>query len=116
MSNIKELLLELRIQTMDASMILISKHRSDDECAAQLKIIEAIESQILALCIPQWIKVEERLPIVGQSVILSQGIDFGGDQFPGYLGNDKNWHKDNHNGKLSEVTHWQPLPSPPSKD
>ena len=67
--------------------------------------------------VPKWISVEDRLPEVGQKVMvcgLKKGMQVGA--FRGLMRAGRNrvwqWKKD----VPLEVTHWMPLPEPPKKE
>lgn len=78
---------------------------------------DAIE-ELLAK-VPQWISVEERLPEFGERVLVCGRIDDFGDE-PEY-GIDIAYryhagveHIDFYWDSTFDVTHWMPLPEPPS--
>lgn len=66
----------------------------------------------------EWVKCSDLEPAYGQSVIVSDGSDVGVWRFRGF------WPDHNGNGcsnqnsateLLREVTHWMPLPEPPTE-
>ena len=60
---------------------------------------------------PQWISVEERLPSIAQEVIVN--TDFEG-VCAGVLDSYMEWYAPCSDYKLTRVTHWLPLPTPPT--
>jgi hypothetical protein len=62
----------------------------------------------------QWVSVDERLPDPYQQVIINRQ-KAGQSISNGYLDTDKSWYLAVPNGEylIGDVTHWQPLPSPP---
>jgi Protein of unknown function (DUF551) len=58
-----------------------------------------------------WVACSERMPDGMQTVITSNGFDIGQGWWDG-----EGWNSfDSHDVVPGEVTHWQPLPSPPLK-
>lgn len=58
-----------------------------------------------------WVACSERMPEGMQTVITSNGFDIGQGWWDG-----EGWNSfDSHDVVPGEVTHWQPLPSPPAK-
>jgi len=62
------------------------------------------------LTLSDWISIDDRLPKVGEDVIV-----FSDDKYQIDIGFliDKKWYSDR--GLLPTVTHWMPLPNPPSE-
>ena len=96
---------------------------SDREVIDTLEYIQQLERKIgeltekvaqLEAAQPKWISVEERIPDVGEKVMVcgvKNGMQVGafrGLSHPG--GNRKWWWKNN---TILEVTHWMQLPSKP---
>lgn len=61
--------------------------------------------------VEQWISVEERLPSIAQEVIVN--TEFEG-VCAGVLDSYMEWYAPCSDYKLTRVTHWLPLPSPPT--
>ena len=58
----------------------------------------------------RWISVKERLPVIGQTVLCYRDIDSKSDH--AYA---TTWSQEEERFyKLNSVTHWQPLPTPPT--
>lgn len=80
----------------------------EDDLFCTMHALEALAAQ------PKWISVDERLPDVGEKVMVcgvKNGMQVGafrGLSHPGE--NRKWWWKKN---TILEVTHWMPLPSMP---
>lgn len=79
------------------------------------------EKDYKALCayLPKWISVNERLPIVGDKVIVAIKDESGDSAFVytytgWYSGNGKKWIVDDDFNNY--VTHWMPLPEPPKEE
>ena len=103
----------------------------EDGCATSQQIIDALEyiqqleHQIgeltgkvaqLEAAQPKWISVEERLPDVGEKVMVcgvKNGMQVGA--FRGKLrpGNNRRWWWKNNT--ILEVTYWMPIPSMPDR-
>lgn len=87
--------------------------KGKEKCVLELlDVADTIEA--LEAAQPKWISVEERLPDVGEKVLVcgaKNGMQVGafrGISFPGE--NRKwNWKKNT----ILEVTHWMPLPTTP---
>lgn len=60
---------------------------------------------VIAASVPQWISVRDRLPEMGQTILSFN--KFSGVELDYF---DKNGFS------LPDVTHWMPLPPPPSKE
>ena len=66
----------------------------------------------------EWVRVEERLPEDGQIVLFHEKSGFvycaeynsGSKLMPPY------WSIDNDCWEAEDVTHWMPLPAPPTKE
>ena len=72
---------------------------------AAAELIDELEKQT------QWISVEERLPSIAQEVIVN--TEFEG-VCAGVLDSYMEWYAPCSDYKLTRVTHWMPLPSPPT--
>lgn len=84
--------------------------RHMSECA--IAYIQQLEAAQL-----KWISVEERLPNVGEKVMVcgvKNGMQVGAFRGISRLGKNRKWlwKKDT----ILEVTHWMPLPEPPKED
>lgn len=62
----------------------------------------------------RWIAVEERLPTTSEGWVLCSLV--GDEVFFGCWHKNEWWSIDDRDGKLSDVTHWQPLPDPPVEE
>lgn len=60
----------------------------------------------------EWISVKDRLPNDSNEVIITDGrfVTGGYGWYGDYFSNDYD-----DNMELSEITHWMPLPAPPTK-
>lgn len=62
-----------------------------------------------------WIKVEDRLPRKNKVVIVSLDSILGKKVFPSVAHIDGRWMRgDFFDHEVFNVTHWQPLPTPPT--
>ena len=70
----------------------------------------------IALDIPHWINVEERVPdISGIYIAYSRKLGVVACEFCVYHG-EETWYQCGWGGwKLTDVTHWMPLPGPPKR-
>lgn len=57
----------------------------------------------------RWIPVSERLPIIGEDVLI---CDYDGDLYISYLHTDGKWGYDYSGNKLKNIMAWMPLPQP----
>lgn len=62
------------------------------------------------LIAPEWVSVEDRLPEIGQDVLIWCGWRMTG------IWNGKEWTDEQRVSPVFHVTHWQPLPPPPKAD
>ncbi len=73
----------------------------------------AIEQVAKAQAVPEWVSVEDKLPIDGQDVIAFDAIKHcvfkGGEFLQGYIESDTGHEYE----EPVEVTHWMPIPQPP---
>ena len=65
----------------------------------------------------EWISVKDRLPEDGSIVLCYHQSGYGGGimftaQFTDWRGREYDWAV-TYGGHFSNITHWQPLPSPP---
>jgi hypothetical protein len=62
-----------------------------------------------------WISVEDRLPELHESVIISKPSDFPDKVYVGWLSENGRWFEEDGPGGIAdvEVCHWMPLPDPP---
>ena len=90
--------------------------KGEEKCVLELlDVVDTIEA--LEAAQPKWISVEDRLPDVGEKVMVcgvKNGMQVGA--FRGKLrpGNNRRWwwKKDT----ILEVTHWMPIPQMPKED
>lgn len=80
---------------------------------------EALDLAISALSRDRWISVEERLPTVGDKVIVAIRDESGDTRYDytnegWYSGDGYKWVVDDE--FCSWVTHWRPLPEPPKEE
>ena len=96
----------------------------DRECVEHLataaaSLIERLTAEIVALRekVPQWISVEDRLPIDRLSKYLVAFRDAGGSivDMARYFPSD-GWTCDNWEVPQNLITHWMPLPEAPEVD
>lgn len=66
---------------------------------------KAIESQQE----PKWIPVKDRLPTLGEDVLI---CDCDGDVYVNFLHIDDKWGHDYSGNKLKNIIAWMPLPEP----
>jgi len=59
----------------------------------------------------EWISVEDRLPKNGDPVLYYDGYF----SFLGHIDNGYRWHSFYDGDRHCHVTHWMPLPEPPTK-
>ena len=93
-----------------------NKGKGEEKCV--LELLDAADTiEALEELHAKWISVEERLPNVGEKVMVcgvKNGMQVG--TFRGISRHGKNrkwlWKKDT----ILEVTHWMPLPEPPKED
>lgn len=66
----------------------------------------------------EWISVEDMLPEKGQIVLFHQkdGFIYCAEYFAGNSIMSTGWFIDNDCWEAEEVTHWMPLPAPPTKE
>jgi len=69
--------------------------------------IKALEQE------PRWIHVKNRLPMMGQDVLI---CDYDGDMYISYLHTDGKWGYDDAGNKLKNIIAWMPLPEPYGTD
>lgn len=60
----------------------------------------------------EWISVEDRLPEFDERVFVTDGFYVG----EGYINPSAQWFRSNGFQRLSDITHWMPLPAPPEKE
>lgn len=85
----------------------------------QYKLVQAIIADMPTLTPPnEWLSVEERLPENGQIVLFHQkdGFIYCAEYFAGNALMPPGWFIDNDCWDAKEVTHWMPLPAPPTKE
>jgi hypothetical protein len=70
----------------------------------------SIDGEMMQLTLSEWISIDDRLPKIAEDVIVFSDNKFQIDI--GFRMNNK-WHSDR--GELPTVTHWMPLPNPPTE-
>lgn len=73
--------------------------------AEGLAYIRQLEAKV-----PKWISVEDRLPMCGERVLITEGSAV----FEAYLSISHKWVRTGI-GWTESVTHWMPLPEPPEE-
>lgn len=65
----------------------------------------------------EWISVEDRLSYAGEEVIVAIKDEHGDNPYcytaSGWMTRNKTWVVDNE--ERTDITHWMPLPSPPTE-
>ena len=87
--------------------------------AGYYSLIDQVEGEVKELVLKyhtpkeekeEWISVEDRLPEIGQKVVLSRDlIERTQEYVTTFNQEDLNWLK------MNDVTHWMPLPAPPKE-
>jgi len=98
------------MQEKDVAALYSSRERTEDE----LRIYELMDKALALLEAQEWVPVSERLPEPGQEVVYY--FEFVGCWVGQYLGDGTNNVFGGKFGFLTDdVTHWMPLPTPPSE-
>ena len=88
-----------------------NKGKGEEKCV--LELLDAADTiEALEAALPKWISVEDRLPDVGEKVIVrgvKNGIQVGAFHMKLRPGNNRRWWWKNNT--ILEVTHWMPIPS-----
>ena len=107
MRDYAELQKDLSCCAAEYTACMKCKHWGKSTCSNELcgKAADAIEELLAA--VPRWISVEERLPDVRHSALVTDGEELYLAYY--YYGLDGTHHWDS----PFQPTHWMPLPNPP---
>lgn len=76
-----------------------------------IKLMLRQSAKRLIQIIPQWVSVKERLPEIGDHVLVSNG----GFVCESFLDKEGEWQRGGARLFFMKPTHWMPLPEPPKK-